>query len=40
MLVESKGKDGFYHGYSENYLPLSLKSDEDLENTFVNVILS
>lgn len=40
LLAESRGKDGLFHGYSENYLPLSVPSTEDISNTFVPYVLS
>ena len=34
ILVESKNKDGLYHGYSENYLEFDIKSDANIINSF------
>ncbi|MFA6861505.1 MAG: tRNA (N(6)-L-threonylcarbamoyladenosine(37)-C(2))-methylthiotransferase MtaB [Bacilli bacterium] len=35
ILIEHRGENNTYSGYSENYLPLSIKSKEDVFNTFV-----
>jgi len=37
ILFEQTNKDGFWTGYSSNYMQVSLKSDDDLHNRIVNV---
>ena len=33
-------KDGYWEGYTENYLPVRLKSDKDLTDTLLNVCIT
>lgn len=34
VLIEEKNREGFYSGYSENYLRFNIESDKDIRNTF------
>ena len=36
VLMEEK-TEGYYRGHTDNYLYVSVKSDEDLENKMINV---
>lgn len=37
ILVESISKDGFYMGHTKNYLPVYIKSDENLKDKIIKV---
>lgn len=37
VLFESKDAEGYWRGYSEDYLPYRMKSERDLKNAFVKV---
>jgi threonylcarbamoyladenosine tRNA methylthiotransferase MtaB len=39
VLFEQKNKDGYWTGYTSNYIQVALKSDEDLHNEIVPVRL-
>lgn len=40
VLFESKDKDGFFTGYTSNYLKVKIKSDDDLNNQIKKVKLT
>lgn len=40
VLFESKTKDGFIGGYTENYTPVKVKSDSDICNEIKNVLIT
>ena len=37
VLFESKDKNGYWQGYTEDYVPYKIKSDENLKNVFMKV---
>lgn len=37
ILFEKKDENGFYEGYTENYIPVKIKSDKDLKGKFLTV---
>ncbi len=37
VLFENKDSQGFYHGFSENYCPVKVKSDQNLTGKILNI---
>lgn len=40
VLFETKRKDGYFEGYTKNYTPVRVQSDENLTGKIINVLLT